>query len=194
MASAALSPLVVSPGDLKRMRRELEALDDFMHQAALRQGGKATGLPNVSRALQEMCDENKLNLLKKTDRDRLGKFIDLLVAKAPVVHFSFASQPSNKFLNQLVAWLRENIHPQLVVNVGLQPSVTAGCIVRTANKQFDFSMRQAFEKQRDLLIKTLKEISEEDKGQAPTTPPPSAASQLQGAAAKPTGQIQGVSS
>jgi hypothetical protein len=183
MADAAqLSPLIVSPGDLKRMRRELETLDDFMHQAGLRQGGKTVSLPNISKALEELASENKLNMLKKTDRDRLSKFISLLLSKAPVLHISFASDPSAKFMNKLVAWLRGNIHPQVVVNIGLQPSITAGCVVRTANNQYDFSMRESFEKQRDLLISTLQEVSEEDKKPQPV---PSVAAQLVGVGITP---------
>jgi hypothetical protein len=175
------------------MRRELETLDDFMHQAGLRTGGKATAMPNISRGLKDLCDDNKLNLLKKTDRDRLGKYLDLLISKAPVLHFSFASEPSGKFMSDLTLWLRKNIHPQIVVSIGLQPSITAGCVVRTANKQFDFSMREAFQRQGDLLAKTIQELSAADPPKQ-DTPPPSAAAQLQEVTPKPTGQIQGVSS
>lgn len=156
-APAILTPLLVSPSDLKRARREVETLDEFLHQAGLRQGGKAVKLPATSRVLVEMADESKLNLLKKTDRDRLLKFLAILAQKAPVIHMSFASEPSAAFMNKLVVWLRENIHPQLVVSVGLQPSIAAGCVVRTNSTQYDFSLRQALEQQTDVFIAGLKD-------------------------------------
>lgn len=155
MANATLTPLITSPSDLKRARRELEALDDFLHQAGLRQGGKSVKLPQISRVLEELTSDSGLNLLKKTDRDRLAKFIALLIEKAPVLHMSFASEPSGAFMSKLIVWLRANIHPQVVVNVGLQPSIAAGCIVRTANRQFDFSLRQSLDAQTADFIASL---------------------------------------
>lgn len=157
MASAtqALTPLITSPADLRRARRELEALDDFLHQSSLRQGGKSVKLPNMSRVLEDLATDSNLNLIKKTDRERLMKFLTLLIDKAPVLHFSFASEPSGAFLSKLVAWLRENIHPQVIVSVGLQPSIAAGCIVRTANRQFDLSLRQSLDNQAEVFIKSL---------------------------------------
>ncbi|MDB5182123.1 MAG: hypothetical protein JWP13_886 [Candidatus Saccharibacteria bacterium] len=156
MAKAILTSLITSPSDLRRARRELEALDEFLHQASLRQGGKGAKLPPTSRMLEDLAADSDLNLLKKTDRDRLRKFLTLLIGKAPVIHMSFASEPSSKFLGQLVAWLRENIHPQVVVSVGLQPSIAAGCVVRTANRQFDLSLRQSLDNQTAAFIKNLR--------------------------------------
>lgn len=155
MANAVLTPLISSPSDLKRTRRELEALDDFMHQAGLRQGGKTVKLPTMSRVLTELATENDLNLLKQTDRDRLKKFLTLLIQKAPVLHMSFASEPSGPFMNKLIMWLRGNIHPQVVVSIGLQPSIAAGCVVRTSNRQFDFSLRQSLDNQTGAFISSI---------------------------------------
>lgn len=132
-------------------------MDDFLHQAGLRQGGKSVKLPNMSRTLEDLALGSNLNLLKKTDRDRLTKFLTLLIEKAPVLHISFASEPSAVFLNKLIAWLRENIHPQVVVSVGLQPSIAAGCIVRTENRQFDFSFRQSLDNQTEKFITYLRQ-------------------------------------
>lgn len=156
MAKAVLTSLITSPSDLRRARRELEALDEFLHQASLRQGGKGVKMPPTSRMLEELAADTDINMLKKTDRDRLKKFLTLLIQKAPEIHMSFASEPSAKFLGTLVQWLRENIHPQVVVSVGLQPSIAAGCIVRTANHQLDFSLRQSLDNQTASFIKNLR--------------------------------------
>lgn len=163
--TATLNPLLVSPTDLKRARRELETLDDFLHQAGLRQGGKSVKMPATSRIITELAEESGLNLLKKSERDRLLKFLTLLIEKAPVLHMSFASEPSPAFLAKLIAWLRANIHPQVVVSIGLQPSVAAGCMVRTANRQLDLSLRGALEKQTESFISSLR-------GEEPVAPQP----------------------
>lgn len=157
MANPALTPLLVSPSDLKRVRRELETLDDYLHQAGLRTGGKTVKMPSTSRTLEELAADTGINLLKKTDRDRLLKFLALLVEKAPVLHMSFASEPSTAFLNKLITWLRQNIHPQVVVSVGLQPTIAAGCVLRTQNRQFDLSLRSSLEQQTQMFIRRMQE-------------------------------------
>lgn len=154
-----LTTLVTSPSDLKRARRELETVDDFLNQAGLRQGGKAVKLPVVSRVLQEIVTETNANLLHTVDRAQLLKYISQLIEQAPVLHISFASDPSAAFTAKLVGWLRANIHPQALVQVGLQPSIAAGCIVRTANKQFDFSLAKAFSAQQQLLLTNLRHVA-----------------------------------
>ena len=54
-----------------------------------------------------------------------------------------------------MTWLRREIHPLVLMTVGLQPNIGAGCIVRTTNKYFDFSLRQDFANKRDLLQAAL---------------------------------------
>ncbi len=154
-SSPQLTTQIISPSDLKRARREVEAVDDFLHQAGLRQGGKAVKMPQTSRLIEELVSELKVNLLQPADRAKILKYLSDLVTNAPVLHISFASEPSAAFMSKLIVWLRLNIHPQTLVHLGLQPSIAAGCIVRTANRQFDFSLTEAFEQQRSILISSL---------------------------------------
>jgi F0F1-type ATP synthase delta subunit len=164
MASAArqLPPQIVSPSDLKRARRELEAVEDYMHQAGLRasalkdNGGSQQKLPQTSRTLEALIDETGLNLLRTGDRQKLIRFVDELSKHAPILHISFASEPSAAFLAKLLGWLRSNVHPQVLVSVGLQPSIAAGCVIRTANHQIDLSLAQAFEAARGQLVDSLR--------------------------------------
>lgn len=155
-ASTALPAVIASPSDVKSLRRELEVLNDFMHQASLRKGGKAVKMPQTSRLLDELADLTSANLLRQQDRDKLLKYLELLLKKAPVLHVSVASEPSVMFVEQLVLWLRANIHPQVLIRIGVQPAITAGCIVRTPNKQFDFSLRHTFDDRKGSLIDALK--------------------------------------
>lgn len=156
-SSQTLSTVIATVNDLKRTRRELEMLENFLHQAGLRTGGKTVKMPAISRQLDDISRDNELNLLKQADRDRLAKFLDLLIKQAPVLHFMFASEPSSKAMNKLLVWLRANIHPQVVVSIGIQPAIAAGCVMRTTNRQFDFSLRQALDNKSDLLIKSIRE-------------------------------------
>ncbi len=145
--------------DVTRLRRESETLDEYLRQAGLRKGGHATELPKFPAMLDDVATANHLNLLQAADRQKLADFLQQLQTKAPVVHMSFASEPSTEFTGKIVTWLRQNIHPLLLVHVGLQPSIAAGCTLRTTNKVFDFSLRQYFEQNSQLLVDALTKLS-----------------------------------
>lgn len=148
--------LIVSRGDVARLTRELEALEDYVHQSSLRGGGTAsTKLPRTSRGLDELMNLNKLNFLQATDRTEAKQYLTALHKAAPVLHMSFAADPSAAFVAKLIVWLRSNIHPSVLLNIGLQPTIVAGCVLRTPNHQFDFSLRKHFEENRGLLIERL---------------------------------------
>lgn len=149
--------LVISPADINRLDRELEAIDDGLLEDAVRKGKGVTAAkpPKTSQLMDQLVELNKLNLAHKGDRQLLGRFLAAVRKQAPVMHMSFSADPSPAFMEKLVAWLRREIHPQVLVTVGLQPTIGAGCVVRTTNHQFDFSMRQDFIKKRALLIEKL---------------------------------------
>ena len=150
-----LPSLVAGPVDVARLIRELEAIDDSLLQLGLRTAGTPTKMPKTSYLLEKTVQLNKLNLLHKTDRAALQHYLTTVSGKAPVMHVSFGSDPSPAFIEKLMDWLRREIHPEVLLTVGLQPSLGAGCILRTTNKYFDLSLRQAFAKRRDLLMAGL---------------------------------------
>lgn len=142
--------------EVRRLSRELEQLDEYLRQASLREGGgKQPALPRFSRLLDSTASENHLNLLQADDRERLIEELQKTLDSAPVIHLSFASDPSANFLEKIVSWLRDNIHPVTLIRLGLQPSIAAGCVLRTQNKAFDFSLRHRFDEERGLLLMSL---------------------------------------
>lgn len=150
-----LPTLIFGSVEIHRLLRELEALDEYVTQANIRAGGKQAPLPKTSRLLDAVAGNNNFNLLIAGERARLATFLKNIDAKAPAVRISFATDPSSAFTVKLVAWFRTNIHPYTLVNVGLQPNIAAGCIVRTSNKLFDFSLRDRLHGQRALLLRSL---------------------------------------
>lgn len=147
---------VTGPVDIGRLIRELELIDNTLLQLGLRAGdGSNVKMPKTSRLMDHMVDLNKLNLLQKKDRAVLAQFLSIVKEHAPVMHMSFSADPSPAFSDKLMTWLRREVHPLLLLTVGLQPNIGAGCIVRTTNKQFDISLRQDFASKRDLLLSRL---------------------------------------
>lgn len=166
-----LPVLVFGVVEVRRLKRELEALDEFMRQAAIREPGKQPALPRVSRLLDALATDNSRNLLQDSDRQELYRFLANVEKTAPTIHISFASDPSSAFIAKLVTWLRGNIHPSILLQTGLQPTIAAGCVVRTTNKSFDLSLRQSLTDQRAKLIEALDLVGTTQAQPAPKAQP-----------------------
>lgn len=146
---------VVSQVDVARVLRELNTLEDFFISAAARQGGTPMQPPRLTRILDQLAKENNVNLLEKTGRANLVVRLNEVLGRAPLLHISFAAEPSVKALETILVWLRDNIHPKVLLQVGLQPNIAAGCVIRTPNKIFDLSMRSFLQKQEPYLVELI---------------------------------------
>lgn len=154
--SFALPNAVIGRTDLGRMVREMQNLDSFLSQSAIRQPGTPMQLPKTSKLLDEMIANNGLNMFQEGDRTRLVQYLEAVYNHAPIIHISFNTDPSPFFMSKLVAWFRTEIDSRILIQVGLQPGMGAGCTIRTTNKYFDFSLRNRFADKRDILISYLR--------------------------------------
>jgi hypothetical protein len=153
--AATLPITVIQPAEVGRLIQELKAIDESLLQLGLRRSGTAVQLPKTSWLLEQTAQLNKLNLLQPADRHQLQAFLNDVRECAPVLHFSFSADPSRAFLEKLITWLRHEINPQVLLSIGLQPNMGAGCTVRSTNKYFDLSLRQDFNRKRGLLKAAL---------------------------------------
>lgn len=149
---------VVTRSDISRSLRELSVIDDFFHQSALRGGGDARAMPTPNRALDSLARANNLNLLQADHRSALKDFLTRLKSSAPVVHLSFPSEAGDAFIAKILEWFRREAHPHVVLHIGLQPELAAGCLVRTTNKMHDFSLRKRFEESKKKLVAALEAL------------------------------------
>jgi hypothetical protein len=156
--SLVLPIAVVSPTDIARMLKELDSLDEFFRQSAIRSGGQPQSAPRYSRLLDEVVVANKLNLLQTDNRESLKNSFQELSEHAPILHISFSTDPPGPYVQKIVDWLRTNVESTILVRVGLQPNIGAGCVVRTTNKSFDFSLRKFFESKHDFFMEKLHEV------------------------------------
>ncbi len=169
-----LPTIIFGPVEVHRLVRELETLEDFLQQAKIREPGKQPPLPKTTRNLEVIASNNNLNLLHVTELTKLKQFLQSVSQKAPVVHMGLASDPSAVFTAKIVAWLRTNVHPYTLLQLGLQPTIAAGCVLRTANKTFDFSLRNRFSQQRPMLLKAIDRAMPADAAAARPQPAASA--------------------
>lgn len=152
----SLPIMVVGPIEIGRLVREMGDIDEALLQLGIREGGQRTKMPQTSRLMDELIQHNKLNLLHDDDRKALTDYLVTLRQKAPVIHMSFSADPSAAFLEKLMSWLRREIHPDVLLTIGLQPNLGAGATMRTTNKYFDLSLRRDLAKKGDLLKDILR--------------------------------------
>jgi len=148
---------VVSKVDVAHLVEEFERVDDALTSAHVRSkaGTHKKETPVVSGPLADFLEQNKLSFEESRDRSALLKQLRLLKDKAPIIHMTFASTADGESLQKLVSWLRESIHPQAVIEVGLQPALIGGVYLRTPNQVHDFSVRGALKQAHDLLLSEL---------------------------------------
>ena len=150
---------VVSTGDARRLRRDLAALEDTLQAIRLRTNAPVAKLPRLSRSLEEFASTNRLNFLLPDDRHHAAVFVDYVLKKAPVMSISFASEATRKFTTELVLWLRANFDSEMLLEIGLEPNIAAGSVVRTTNRVFDFSLIKHLAEKRPMLMAKLLETS-----------------------------------
>lgn len=155
-----LPPNVVSKADVSRLVNEVESVDNEMTSSAVRAktGGKERSAPVLSEQLTDFLSQNKLSLEKAHDRTDLIKQLHTLKDKVPIIHMTFATTADYESLQELAAWLRSSVHPQAVIDVGLQPALIAGVYLRTPNHVHDFSLRALLDGQHGLLVKELEAL------------------------------------
>lgn len=155
-SAPVLPATIVGLVDIGRLIRELEKLEQALQASEIR-AQATTGTPKVSALLDQLSQANGVDLSQAHDRKSLLEFLQLVRRDAPRVHVSFSADPSPLFLSKLMTWFRSRIHPLLLVAIGLQPGIGAGCMLRTTNRYFDMSLGKSFTTHRQILIDRLRQ-------------------------------------
>jgi F0F1-type ATP synthase delta subunit len=158
MPVISLPHSVVSKIDVSRLLREMAALEEYLIAARIRSPRGEIIMPRLSLLLELVARANAMNLAVEEHRKSLTSILEDIREHAPTVHISFASNPSAAMVEKLVQWFRKETHPYALVQTGLQPGLAAGCIVRTPNKLFDFSLRKRLEEQKEILSEAIRQL------------------------------------
>lgn len=156
-AEYVLPPSLVSKVDVSRLVHEMERIDIEMTAASVRTRVGAGGQtpPVLSESLRDFLTINSIQLATAKDREVLIGQLRTLKDNVPILHMTFAVEADRHSLTQLVEWLRSSIHPQTVIEVGLQPALVAGVYLRTPNRVHDLSLRAMLAGSRGALKKEL---------------------------------------
>ncbi len=156
----ALPSSIISRADLSRLIAELEKFNNRLSEAEARQKtGHGSNSPALSERLLDFFSVNQMELGDNIDLAQLISQLRRLKDHMPIVHLTFASDADEGSLQEIVKWLRQYVHQQAVVSVGLQPELLGGVYVRTTNQVYDLSVRKKLETNRGLLVKQIKELA-----------------------------------
>jgi len=174
--SEAAVPVVTLPAtligrvDLSRLVREVESVDNDFEVQKVRDHKAADGLsiPMMSRSLSDFLELNKIDITDPQARMTLKHQLGVMKDKSPTIRMVFASEPEPQSVQQLVAWIRQEIHPGALLTIGLQPGIIGGVYMRTPNHVHDFTVRTLLAGKRDLIRSELEAVLK----QPPVQPAP----------------------
>jgi hypothetical protein len=155
--SYMLPAALIGRADLSRLVREVESVDADLESQKVRTHADKSGyrMPTMSRSLSDFVDLNKIDLADDKRRMELTENLRVLKDKAPIMHMTFAVDADPEFLQQLVTWIRTEVHPHALLSVGLQPSIVGGVYVRTPNHVHDYSIKTLLSGKRDIIVHEL---------------------------------------
>lgn len=133
---------IATKADLVAVLRNLEDVLDAYNENSIRvqEGVDFVARADVSSNLAALVQENGLAVSVQT-LGALKTWLIHLKDHAPIVRFTFASDPNPEFLARIVGWLRQTSGSFVLVRFGIQPSIAAGCLMYTPARRYDFSLR-----------------------------------------------------
>ncbi len=152
-----LPTTIASRKDVIRLHREIRSFIDITTQSIMRHDNPVK-YPPISEQLRALAVENQVDMRDPKNCEKLLTQVDNIKEHAPSVHISFPVEPSAEILEKLVVWFRKEVDPYVVIQVGLQPTIAAGVVVRTPNHQFDFSLRRHLYENRHKLGEALQRV------------------------------------
>ncbi len=154
-----LPSALIGRADLARIVREVETIDSDLETQKVRGTAKNSyKMPTMSRGLSDLIELNKINISDDQTRMTFKEQLKILKEKAPIIHMTFAVDADPESLQKLTEWIRQTLHPQALISVGLQPALIGGVYIRTPNHVHDFSMRALFASKRTLITEELEAL------------------------------------
>jgi F0F1-type ATP synthase delta subunit len=151
----SLPDILISRQDVVQAHRELGGFIDSTMQSVMRHDNPIK-YPAISAELQAVASVNQIDLRHEAECRKLLADLEQLSSQAPIIQFSFADEPPLEVLQKIVARLRKEINPQIVVKIGLNPTIAGGMIMQTPAHRYDFSLRRQLNNHRKDLIKAFK--------------------------------------
>jgi hypothetical protein len=156
-----LADSVSSPQDLRAVIQELHEYGSWLAHNDIKErvGAKATGdKPALSPSA-------KTTLTSLGDTPVSSAAIDSLVSElkhfeqaADQLTITLAAPPTGAVKATLVAWCRQNISPELLVNFSFNSTLLGGMVIRHGSRLFDWSWRREILANRAKFTEVLRRV------------------------------------
>jgi F0F1-type ATP synthase delta subunit len=156
-ANMKLSSVILGIAEVNQALKELDLLDNQISQRTMGYFKAPTEL-FVGRLLDSLVTINNLDLKLSRIRVELKSFLEDIKAHAPIIHISFAQDVMGNELEPIINWMRTELSPTALLQVGLQPEIIGGCTLRTVNHYYDLSLKQHFDEARTVLLSKIKAL------------------------------------
>lgn len=84
--------------------------------------------------------------------------LEVLAQKAQTVHFTLVASAPYSLKQQLVDWVRQNLHPLALVTFNSNPDIAGGLVVRVGNAVVDESFRSRLVSQPQRLTELIENV------------------------------------
>jgi hypothetical protein len=88
----------------------------------------------------------------------LRQQLEEMVTVAPAVTLVLAAPPGATLKQELVGWLRTNVHPSLLVSFHVNVEIAGGMVIRSINHVYDCSFRQGLLAHPERFSKVLERV------------------------------------
>jgi len=147
MSSSLLLPVdLYSPDQLgivmMEIRQRVSQLQDSSVRARTSGDKEKIETAHISALLTGILRGSGVSADDRAGLERLGKSLELLRDKAPVVHLTLAALPNRTLKRQLIEWFRKEVSPYMLVTFTVRTDIGGGVVVRAGSRIYDFSFRQ----------------------------------------------------
>ena len=141
-----LQPSLSSRQDLSAVAMEIKKYSQWLSSSAIKQ--KVAGWPPAS---QPDISDDALQLINswlagqpasQANLDELTKALSDLLVKAKFVNVTLAAAPSSQQKQAIVAWFRQNVRPDILVDFNFNSTMLGGMMVRYGSRVFDGSFKR----------------------------------------------------
>jgi F0F1-type ATP synthase delta subunit len=145
--------------DLILATRQVEQVlnDRLQDEVRERFGAQKIGTKAGQKMLQELLDINRL----KDDTQTLKNLLQQLEGfrqYAPQVRIAFSQEPDQDMYQKIVGWFRAQIHPSVLVQVGVQPTIGGGFILHTPVRRYDMTLKTKILASTPKFLEILKRV------------------------------------
>lgn len=153
---------IASSQDIKSLIADIRKYANWYAQASVKaklSAGKQSKPPALSEASVGLIES--WAKAQKVSQASLGELISSLVdfeESAPHITITLAAPAPGTLKNKLIAWCRQNIAPNVLVDIRFNSTLLGGMVVRYGSHVYDWSFRRQILASRDKFPEVLRRV------------------------------------